>query len=171
MSLDCSASIGVFTGFRLPDQVEVDNDLSESIVGALQRDGLIEIELNEDQKVVLEMAYRASHRFFRLPQEKKSLLVNDGGYSGYVSSGEEMTDGIPDYSEIFTVTRDLPLMDPREWRDLPFQDTCPWPNDDYKGAMQNAMSMMGGINEKLLKLTTLGLHLKPTSLTEFTRDG
>lgn len=41
------------------------------------------------------------------------MCVDSQSFAGYIASGEEITDNIRDYSEIFTVTKDLPDTDHR----------------------------------------------------------
>jgi isopenicillin N synthase-like dioxygenase len=102
----------------------------------------------------------------------KAARVSDLTYSGYIASGEEVTAGEADLSEIFTVTKDVPETDPRAQAQWPCHGPAPWPDEEYRQHMQGFMDMLGSIGEKLLKLVALGLELKdPDALTDLTVDG
>jgi isopenicillin N synthase-like dioxygenase len=102
----------------------------------------------------------------------KSNHLSDLSYSGYVASGEEVTAGQADYSEIFTVCKDLPLTDFRVGARWPCHGPVPWPDPEYRQAMLAFMDMLGAIGEKLLKLVALGLGLRDTDqLLRLTADG
>ncbi|CVK86342.1 related to ethylene-forming enzyme [Fusarium mangiferae] len=92
-------------------------------------------------------------------------------YSGYIASGEELTDGIADYSEIFTVTKDLELDEPRVVAKWPCHGRCPWPDYEMQNPMHRYMQSLGGVGETLLQLTELGLGVPQGSLTNYTEDG
>ncbi|MGH9751287.1 MAG: 2OG-Fe(II) oxygenase family protein, partial [Blastocatellia bacterium] len=114
----------------------------------------------------------ASRQFFRLPLALKSQCVSDLSYAGYIASGEEITAGEADYSEIFTVCRDVPLNDPRVRAQWPCHGPVPWPDEDYQQSMRTFTDELGAVGEKLLKLTALGLGLGDVNaLTELTRGG
>ena len=54
----------------------------------------------------------------------------------------------------------------------PCRGPVPWPDPDYKEAMQVFMGGLGALGEKLLKLAALGLGLPDIhALTKLTRDG
>ncbi|CAM6098334.1 unnamed protein product [Calypogeia fissa] len=102
----------------------------------------------------------------------KAKLVGDQSFAGYIGSGEELTDGIADYSEIFTVTKDLDPNDSLVQRRWPCHGPCPWPNQDCRTTMQDLMALLGESGETLLKLTALGLGLADShALTRLTEDG
>jgi isopenicillin N synthase-like dioxygenase len=169
------ATIGHLTTFTLPNEVtggEADRALGLEMVNSWRQDGIFQIRLTIPQDVVLKKAFKVSKGFFSRPHEFKAKLVDDQSFSGYIASGEELTDGVPDYSEIFTVTKDLPLSDPRVQQKWPCHGPCPWPDKLYAATMTKLMSLFGESGEKLLKLTALGLNLtNPNALTELTEDG
>lgn len=80
---------------------------------AWQRDGILQVTMNHSQQAIYDEALSAEKQFFAKPHVEKAVCVDSQSYAGYIASGEELTDGIADYSEIFTVTKDLPLEDPR----------------------------------------------------------
>ncbi|KAM0438124.1 hypothetical protein ACHAQK_006855 [Fusarium lateritium] len=85
--------------------------------------------------------------------------------------GEELTDGIADYSEIFTVTKDLDLDEPRVVAKWPCHGRCPWPDYEMQNPMDRYMNSLGESGETLLQLTELGLDVPQGSLTDYTKDG
>jgi isopenicillin N synthase-like dioxygenase len=97
--------------------------------------------------------------------------VDAQSYAGYIASGEEITDGIPDYSEIFTVTKDLPLDDQRVMNGWPCHGPCPWPDSDMANVIQRYMDDLAANGERMLQLIEFGLHVPPQSLTKYTGDG
>lgn len=124
------------------------------------------------QQALLTECFQTSKDFFRQPAIEKALHVDDQSFAGYIASGEEITDGIADYSEIFTVTKDLPHSDPRVQQKWPCHGPTPWPNEKYKSQMSELMKLLGLSGEKLLKLAALGLGLKdPDALLKLTEDG
>ena len=169
------ATVGSLQTFVLPDAVE-DNEqgrtLGKAMVEAWQKTGIFQIQMTTDQQRKLRECFQTSKDFFQLPFEKKAKFVDDQSFSGYIASGEELTDGIADYSEIFTVTKDLPESDVRVQNHWPCHGACPWPNQMYKERMDQLMNLLGQSGEKLLKLTALGLGLKnPDAFLELTQDG
>jgi isopenicillin N synthase-like dioxygenase len=169
------ATIGHLTTFTLPEEVtggEADYALGKKMVETWRKDGIFQIRLTGAQSVALKKAFLVSKGFFRQPQAVKEKLVDDQSFSGYIASGEELTDGVPDYSEIFTVTKDLPLSDPRVLQKWPCHGPCPWPDQEYATTITSLMSVFGESGETILKLTALGLNLKnPNALNELTEDG
>jgi isopenicillin N synthase-like dioxygenase len=161
--------------FDLPKQVTgtaADLALSKSMIAAFRRDGIFQIKLTPAQSTALSRAFDLAKAFFREPLSAKSKHVDDQNFAGYVASGEELTDDIRDYPEIFTVIKDLPQNDFRVQRRWPCHGPCPWPNDAYAAAMQEYMTLLGSSGEKLLQLLTLGLGLTdPHALTRLTKDG
>ncbi len=79
------------------------------------------------QDVVTLDAVAASQRFFALPAGTKARHVSDLTYSGYIASGEEVTAGEADYSEIFTVCKDVAADDPRVVARWPCHGPSPGP--------------------------------------------
>src|SRR6266545_3377602 len=102
--------------FRLPHAVtgtESDVRLGHDLVRAWQADGIVQVATDPAQDRVTAEAIEASRWFFAQPMEVKARQVSDLSYSGYIASGEEVTAGEADYSEIFTFCKDLPPADPR----------------------------------------------------------
>lgn len=161
--------------FHLPETVgaaESDVRLAQEMIAAWHRDGIFQVAATPEQISRTEAAVAASKRFFNQPPEAKATRVSELSYAGYIASGEEVTAGEADFSEIFTVTKDLPLTDPRVQAGWPCHGPAPWPDEEYRRHMQAFMDELGAIGEKLLKLVGLGLELEnPDALTELTRDG
>jgi 2-oxoglutarate dioxygenase / 2-oxoglutarate/L-arginine monooxygenase/decarboxylase len=161
--------------FQLPEIVNdtgLDARLGREMIKAWQRDGIFQVAATREQVRTTEVAVASSKRFFQQPMQVKASRVSDLSYSGYIASGEEVTAGEADYSEIFTVTKDLPLTDPRVQAGWPCHGPAPWPDQRYQQDMHALMDTFAAIGEKLLKLVALGLELKDTdTLTNLTRDG
>jgi len=169
------AKVGNLTTFDLPllvNGTERDRALGERMVQTWRKDGIFQIQLTREQAAVLKEAFQISKGYFARPFEEKAKHVDDQSFSGYIASGEEITDGIADYSEIFTVTKDLPLSDPRVQQKWPCHGPCPWPDRDYKEVTNRLMKLLGESGEKLLQLTALGLNVANKNVfTELTDDG
>ena len=169
------AKTGRLTTFTLPKEVvgnQSDIALGQKMVATWRKDGIFQILSTPAQDEMLRDAFKASKDYFRRPHEEKAKHVDDQSFSGYIASGEELTDGIADYSEIFTVTKDLPVTDHRVQNKWPCHGPCPWPDTNYATIMKTLMTQLGDSGDKLLKLTALGLGLKdPNALTELTEDG
>jgi len=167
--------IGNLTTFALPSDIsgsEANRALGQRMIQTWRKDGIFQIQLTGEQGSVLNKAFELSRGYFRRPFHEKSKHVDDQSFSGYIASGEELTDGIADYSEIFTVTKDLPPSDPRVQEKWPCHGPCPWPDRTYEATMKRLMAVLGESGEKLLKLTALGLNLaNPNALTDLTEDG
>jgi 2-oxoglutarate dioxygenase / 2-oxoglutarate/L-arginine monooxygenase/decarboxylase len=160
--------------FRLPDVVsgsDADQELARRLIAAWREDGIFQVAATDAQHDATEQAFAASKRYFSLPQPVKAQCVSDLTYSGYIASGEEMTAGQADYSEIYTVCKDVPPHDPRVQAQWPCHGPTPWPDDHYRRDMSAFMGHLGEIGEKLLKLTALGLAQPIDTLTRFTDDG
>jgi isopenicillin N synthase-like dioxygenase len=161
--------------FRLPASVsgnESDGALGRNMIDAWQAHGIFQIATEPDQDRKTQAAIQASRRFFRAPLEFKSQHVSELTYSGYIASGEEVTAGEADYSEIFTVCKDLPLDDSRVAERWPCHGPVPWPDLEYQQAITAFMDELGVIGEKLLKLVALGLGSADIdTLTRLTSDG
>ena len=169
------ATVGSLQTFALPQTVE-DNEqsraMAKAMIKAWQTTGIFRIQMTAGQQGMLSECFKTSKDFFQLPYETKAKFVDDQSFSGYIASGEELTDGVADYSEIFTVTKDLPESDHRVQNRWPCHGPCPWPNQTYKTRMNQLMKLLGDSGEKLLKLTALGLGLKdPDTFLNLTRDG
>jgi 2-oxoglutarate dioxygenase / 2-oxoglutarate/L-arginine monooxygenase/decarboxylase len=167
--------MGALETFELPETVgdgEADIQLGKEMIRAWQRDGIFQVAATPEQIAKTGAAVSESKRFFQQPMDFKSARVSDLTYSGYIASGEEVTAGEADYSEIFTVTKDLPETDPRVAAHWPCHGPAPWPSRPYQQRMQAFMDALGEIGEKLLTLVGLGLGLKESrALNDLTRDG
>jgi 2-oxoglutarate dioxygenase / 2-oxoglutarate/L-arginine monooxygenase/decarboxylase len=160
--------------FQLPASVGVtdtDIELARSMVRAWQTDGIFQVATNPAQDHITSSAIEESKRFFQLPKYVKAGYVSDLTYSGYIASGEEVTAGEADYSEIFTVCKDVAPGDARVQQSWPCHGPAPWPTPSYQQRMQEFMDLLGSTGEKLLRLTALGLDLPIDSLTRLTADG
>jgi len=163
------------TTFHLPQSVAgdaADIKLAREMIQAWRTDGIFQVATTSEQNQKTQDAFAASKQFFRQPMSFKSKCVSDLTYSGYITSGEEITAGEADYSEIFTVTKDLQLNDARVQKNWPCHGPAPWPSTDYANSMTAFTGTLGSIGEKLLKLVAMGLGLKDTdALTNLTADG
>ncbi len=161
--------------FELPEAVdgtEADVALAGRMMRAWRQDGIFQIATDPEQNRKTAAAMEASRRFFAQPVEVKSRHVSDLTYSGYIASGEEVTAGEADYSEIFTVCPDVGPDDPRVLAQWPCHGPVPWPGAAYRRSMRTFMDGLGLAGEKLLRLTALGLGLGDLdALTRLTRDG
>jgi len=161
--------------FELPATVtgtQADRELARELIRAWQADGIFQIATNEAQSRLTAYALESSRRFFKLPMDAKARCISDLSYSGYIASGEEVTAGEADYSEIFTVCKDVPLHDERVRAKWPCHGPAPWPNEPYRDAMLNFMGGLGSMGERLLRLTALGLGLDDIdAFTRLTQDG
>jgi isopenicillin N synthase-like dioxygenase len=161
--------------FRLPELVTgsaQDANLGAQLIRAWQADGILQVATDAAQDAATARAYTASRRFFGQPAPDKAQHVSDLTYSGYIASGEEVTAGEADYSEIFTVCKDVPEHDARVQGHWPCHGPAPWPDAEYRDAMREFMARLGEIGEKLLELTALGLGLEDRgAFTRLTQDG
>jgi len=161
--------------FTIPERVtggRADIELGRALIYTWRADGIFQVTRNAQQDLETARALDASRRFFRQPLAHKSAFVSDLTYSGYIASGEEVTAGEADYSEIFTVCKDLPLDDPRVRAPWPCHGPVPWPDAAYAQSMTRFMSELGSLGERLLKLVALGLELRDMNvLAELTGDG
>lgn len=160
--------------FGLPDEVTGsahDFTLAYGLLDAWRADGILQVAADPWADNHTRAAYAASRRFFRLPMDVKSELVSDLTYTGYIASGEEVTAGEADRSEIFTVCKDVPLDDRRTRAHWPCHGPAPWPDPDYRDAMAAFMGVLGSVGERLLRLVALGLGLEIDALTRLTVDG
>src|SRR4051794_36488625 len=102
--------------FHLPEVVsgsESDIDLGRALIRAWQADGIFQVAADAAQNQKTVDAIEASKRFFAQSMDVKAQHVSDLTYSGYIASGEEVTAGEADYSEIFTVCKDVAADDAR----------------------------------------------------------
>ncbi|PON25774.1 2-oxoglutarate-dependent ethylene/succinate-forming enzyme [Trichoderma gamsii] len=169
-----TAKIGQLETFTLPEKVSgsvSDKAIADAMIGAWRRDGILQIGMSKAQQRLYQAANAASRRFFSRPRPQKQACVDDMSYSGYIASGEEITDGVADYSEIFTVTKDLPHTDQRVAQGWPCHGPCPWADQSMKNAMNSYMVDLAISGEKLLQLIEMGLDVPTGSLTRYTDDG
>ncbi|KAH8894156.1 2OG-Fe(II) oxygenase [Thozetella sp. PMI_491] len=160
--------------FVLPDKLsgcEGDRALGRAMIRAWRRDGIFQVATAAEAQHIRNDATATSHRFFRKPHEEKAACVDSQSFAGYIGSGEEITDGVADYSEIFTVVKDLPLRDPRVRARWPCHGPCPWPDVEMKESIERYMRYLGSEGEKILRLTEYGMSLPETTLTRYTVDG
>ena len=168
------AKVGQLETFLLPESVTGtpgDYKMGKALIDAWRRDGILQIQMQPNQANLANDAFHASKRFFNKPSDEKASCVDSQSFSGYIASGEELTDGIRDYSEIFTVTKDLDLSEPRVKNKWPCHGPVPWPDIEMKEPVQDYMDSLGSSGEKLLQLIELGLDLPFTSLTKYVQDG
>ncbi|KAK3938800.1 hypothetical protein QBC46DRAFT_460046 [Diplogelasinospora grovesii] len=172
------AEVAKLSILELPERVTgtaSDRELGRAIIDNWRRDGIIQIAMSPCAEKLWNEAHAASRRFFQKPHMEKAACVDSQSYAGYIASGEEITDGVADYSEIFTVTKDLDVNDPRVKAKWPCHGPCPWPasakDSDMKEPVQRYLDRLGAEGEKLLRLTELGLNVAPGSLSQYTRDG
>ncbi len=119
--------------FYLPESVtgtQFDIDTAHGMIQAWRTDGIFQVAINTVQDRKTESAFKASRRFFRMPLESKSQCISDLTYSGYIASGEEVTAGEADYSEIFTVCKDISIDDARVQAQWPCHGPVPWPDEE-----------------------------------------
>jgi 2-oxoglutarate dioxygenase / 2-oxoglutarate/L-arginine monooxygenase/decarboxylase len=160
--------------FHLPAFVtgtSADNELALEMMAAWRRDGTFHVAAEGCAAVKTANAFAASKRFFQLPLHAKAECISDLSYSGYIASGEEITAGEADYSETYTVCKDVPLNDTRVQGRWPCHGPSPWPDTCYRDAMGGLMAEFGSAGEKLLRLTALGLGLEIDAFTRLTQDG
>ncbi|KAK1981531.1 2OG-Fe(II) oxygenase [Colletotrichum cereale] len=168
------ATVAHLETFTLPDCVtgsKGDLAMGKALVDTWRRDGILQVSMNDKQQAIFDEATAASKKFFAKHPEEKAACVDSQSYSGYIASGEEITDGIADYSEIFTVTKDLDLAEPRVRAKWPCHGPAPWPDYEMKQPMTTYMEYLGESGEKLLQLVELGLNVPTGSLTNMTDDG
>ncbi|CAG8075528.1 unnamed protein product [Penicillium nalgiovense] len=106
------AHVGQLKTFTLPEKAtgsSGDDEMGKALINAWCEDGILQIAVNPKQEDLFNKAFAASKRFFAMSPNVKANCVDTQSYAGYIASREEITDGIADYSEIFTVTKDIPL--------------------------------------------------------------
>ena len=164
----------MLTTFSIPERVTgspADRALADRMIRVWRTDGIFQVGVGSALTRSTVHALEESRRFFNKPLAQKTRCVSDLSYSGYIASGEEITAGEQDGSEIFTVCKDLPLHDPRVHARWPCHGPVPWPDAGYRDAMTTFMQEVGRLGEELLKLTALGLDLPMDALTSLTDDG
>ncbi|KAL5601451.1 hypothetical protein BROUX41_002562 [Berkeleyomyces rouxiae] len=166
------AVTGNLETFDLPATVtgsQADRVLGQRLIAAFRRDGILQIRIPDMQQKIVDDAFAASQKFFRQPHKEKAALVDRYSYGGYIASGEEITDGIADYSEIYTVTKDVEPTSPRF--KLPCHGQQPWPNESFKNVVNRYMKQLGNSGDIMLGLAELGLNIPRGSLTKLAEDG
>ncbi|KAM4068075.1 2OG-Fe(II) oxygenase superfamily protein [Hirsutella rhossiliensis] len=169
-----AAAVGQLETFVLPEKVSgsvSDQAMAKAMIDAWRRDGILQVTMSQLQRQRYQSADASSRRFFRRPAGEKQACVDRRSYAGYIASGEEITDGVADYSEIFTVTKDLSPRDKRVAHGWPCHGPCPWPDSGMKAVMGRYMADLGASGNKLLELIELGLGVPTGSLTRYTDDG
>ncbi|KAG6203359.1 hypothetical protein E4U34_000613 [Claviceps purpurea] len=168
------ATVGKFETFVLPEKVVgslSDVMMAKAMINAWRKDGILQVAMSSKQERLYDLASKASKNFFRKTPSEKHACVNDSSFCGYVASGEEITEGIADYSEIFTVSKNLRSNDPRVLAKWPCHGPCPWPDKSMERYIMDYVSYLGTNGEKLLQMIELGLGVPPGSLTKYTQDG
>ncbi|KAF2212808.1 hypothetical protein CERZMDRAFT_40715 [Cercospora zeae-maydis SCOH1-5] len=168
------AQIRELETFDLPVAVtgsDADRLLGLQLVDAWRKDGIVQIAFPKDLRVISD-ALKQSKKYFIEDHETKAKCVDPNSFAGYIASGEELTDGIADYSEIFTVTKEVDPGDPRVVNGWPCHGPNPWPSDTYAHAMLKLMDFKASIGDRLLQLISLGLDLEDQwALSKLTQDG
>ncbi|GAB0140597.1 hypothetical protein EsHS_00001211 [Epichloe bromicola] len=168
------ATVGNFETFVLPDKILgtlSDTIMAKAMINAWRKDGILQIAMSPWQERLFSQASKASKKFFQKTPAQKHACVNDSSFCGYIASGEEITSGIADYSEIFTVSKNLQPEDHRVLAEWPFHGPCPWPDKLMERDIMDYVSELGSNGEKLLQMIELGLDVPPGSLTKYTQDG
>ncbi|OJJ47384.1 hypothetical protein ASPZODRAFT_16065 [Penicilliopsis zonata CBS 506.65] len=177
-----NAKVGNLQTFTLPADVTDTpghRAMGRAMIQTWRQEGILQISTDSEGQQLQQQAMEASRRFFRRPSHEKAACVDSQSYAGYIASGEEITDGIADYSEIFTVLKDLPPSDPRVQAQWPCHGPCPWPppfpdretTTTMKAPIEAYMTWLGRQGERLLRLIEYGLGVSEGSLTRYTRDG
>ncbi|KAK4176003.1 putative 2-oxoglutarate-dependent ethylene/succinate [Triangularia setosa] len=144
--------------------------LGQSIISAFRRDGIIQIAQSPLQKQLWSDTMAASKRFFAMSPEQKANCVDDQSYAGYIASGEEVTDGIADYSEIFTITKDFAADDARVKARWPCHGPVPWPEEGMKRVMTRYQEELGREGGRLVRLVEMGLGIEEGELGRWIGD-
>ncbi|KKA30863.1 hypothetical protein TD95_000728, partial [Thielaviopsis punctulata] len=167
-----AAVTGTLETFTLPSTVTgslSDRILGQRLISAWRRDGILQVRTSAAQQAVVDAAFAASKVFFREPHATKARLVDRWSYGGYIGSGEEITDGIADYSEVYTVTKDIPESDKRFM--MPCHGRQPWPNSQFANVVSRYQQQLGRAGDVVLGLVELGLNIPRGSLTGLAEDG
>jgi len=169
-----AATVGNFETFVLPEKVLgnlSDMMMAKAMINAWRKDGILQVAMSAKQGHLYDLASKASKRFFSKTPSEKHACVNDSSFCGYVASGEEITSGVADYSEIFTVSKNLQPDDHRVVAKWPCHGPCPWPDRSMERCIMDYMSELGSSGEKLIQMIELGLDVPPGSLAKYTQDG
>ncbi|MER5767398.1 2OG-Fe(II) oxygenase family protein [Streptomyces sp. NPDC001985] len=160
---------------ELPSDVTgsaADRALGTAVIDAWRTHGIFAVALGAAQRRAAAEAMKASRHFFGAPAREKARCVSDTTYSGYIAPGEELTAGVPDRPEVFTVCKDIGPGDQRALSRWPCHGPVPWPDAAYRHAMLALMGELGSLGDRLLALTALGLGLeRPSALKVLTDDG
>jgi isopenicillin N synthase-like dioxygenase len=109
------AVVGNLQTFELPESLSgsaADKALGKSMIDAWKRDGILQISMDPINRKLADAAFLCSKKFFGLDYKKKAACLDDQSFAGYIASGEEITDNIADYSEIFTRPAEVALPRP-----------------------------------------------------------
>ncbi|QSJ15057.1 isopenicillin N synthase family oxygenase [Nostoc sp. UHCC 0702] len=161
--------------FHLPESItgtQSDKYLAHQMIEAWRTDGIFQIAINTIQQQKTSAAFDSSRKFFHMPLQFKQQCISDLTYGGYIACGEEITAGEFDYSEIFTICKDVPPDHPCVQAHWPCHGPMPWPCCNYQQTMNAFMDELNLIGNKLLLLTALGLELDDiNTLTRLTNNG
>jgi isopenicillin N synthase-like dioxygenase len=127
--------------------------------------------MDRTQQQLWSDAQAAGRAFFARPHHEKAACVDPHSYAGYIASGEEVTAGVADYSEIFTVTREFDAADARVKAGWPCHGPCPWPDPGMERVMKRFQERMRVEGETVLGLVEMGLGVQEGALRRYTRDG
>lgn len=127
------------------DGIERMAAFGRQLISAWQRDGIFQLQMDNRQLEITARAMQANRHFVQLPLAQKQQFVSPLSYAGYICSGEERTAGRPDASEIFTLTKDVPMEDGRVRAGWPCHGPVCWPSDEYREAMSAFMDMLGNL--------------------------
>jgi isopenicillin N synthase-like dioxygenase len=145
--------------------------LGRALVAAFRRDGIIQLAMTPTHRALWHTSLAASRSFFGRPHAEKAACVDARSYAGYIASGEEVTGGVADYSEVFTVTRDLGAGDARVRAGWPCHGPVPWPAGGMREAVGGYMAGLGVEGEKVVRLVEMGLGVESGALMRYTADG
>lgn len=169
-----NGSIANLETFQLPEKVcgsPSDWALGGALIDTWRREGVLQFARSAAQLKAYEDANAASREFFARPYSEKISFLNDSSYSGYTASGEEVTNGVADYPEIFTVYNDISSTDLAARRQWPCHGPCPWPNATMKKAMERYMAHQAKTGKIVIALMELGLGIPTGSLAKYTANG
>ncbi|KAK4200335.1 putative 2-oxoglutarate-dependent ethylene/succinate [Triangularia verruculosa] len=167
------AEYGSLPTFTIPETVTSTPShvlLGQQIITAFRRDGIIQIAQSPLQRKLWQAAQAASRRFFAKSPEEKAVCVDSQSYAGYIASGEEVTDGIADYSEIFTITKDFDMGNARVRAKWPCHGPVPWPDVEMREPMMRYKEELGREGARLVRLFEMGLGLEEGELGKWIGD-
>lgn len=148
--------------FELPEGPQDPDDdarLGRALVRAWRDAGVFQVTVNPTDERVVRRATESGRRFFDQSEKAKARCVNDTTYAGYAAPGEHVTGDQADQVEIFTVCQDIAPDDPRARERWPGHGPVPWPDAEFRRSTLALMDLLGGLGDRLLRLTALGLGL------------